>query len=101
MGSAGSAIKLESEDERRTVKQAVRHGYRVFKLNFIGQRGPPDRLFGRDGRSVLIEFKRLNETPTLQQLKRHNELRQVFGLEVAWTDRYEEACEILGIPTGF
>jgi L-alanine-DL-glutamate epimerase-like enolase superfamily enzyme len=98
MVSAGSAIKLESEDERRTVKQAVRHGYRVFKLNFIGQRGAPDRLFGRDGRSVLIEFKRRGESPTMQQLKRHDELRQVFGFQVQWTDNLTHACEILGIP---
>jgi hypothetical protein len=78
----------------------VRSGPRPLKIIFRGLRGAPDRLFGRGGRCLLIEFKRLNETPTLQQLKRHNELRQVFGLEVAWTDRYEEACEILGIPTG-
>jgi L-alanine-DL-glutamate epimerase-like enolase superfamily enzyme len=100
MVSAGAAISLESEDERRAVKQAVKHGYRVFKLQFIGQRGAPDRLFGRDGECVLLEFKRLGEVPSMQQLRRHKELTTVFGLQVEWADNYEEACGILNIPTG-
>lgn len=90
--------KLEIEDETKTVKQAVKHGWKVRKLMFIGVRGAPDRLFGKDGRSILIEFKRPGETPSLQQLRRHKELTEDFGFTVDWTDDYGEACRILGIP---
>jgi hypothetical protein len=90
--------RLEIVDEVKTVKQAVKHGWRVYKLMFVGVRGAPDRLFGRDGRAVLIEFKREGEVPSIQQMRRHEELRRDFGFTVEWTDRYEEACEILEIP---
>lgn len=94
----GSAVRLEIVDETKAVKQAIKHGYKVYKLMFVGQRGAPDRLFGRDGDSVLIEFKRPGEEPTLQQLRRHDELRRCFGFRVRWTDNYANACDILGIP---
>lgn len=95
-----SALRaLELKVETDTVKQAVRFGYKVRKLMFIGVRGAPDRLFGRGGHSTLIEFKRDGEVPTPQQMRRHEELRQDFGFRVEWTDSYAEACEILGIPS--
>lgn len=90
--------RLEIEDETRAVKQAVKHGYKVRKLAFVGVRGAPDRLFGRRGRAVLIEFKRIGEVPSVQQLRRHQELREDFGFSVHWTDDYFEACRILEIP---
>jgi hypothetical protein len=94
-----SALRaLEIKAETDTVKQAVKHGWKTRKLMFIGVRGAPDRLFGKEGRSVLIEFKRQDEVPTLQQMRRHEELRRQFGWEVYWTDSYAEACTILGIP---
>lgn len=93
-----ATVRLEIEDETKAVKQAIKHGYKVYKLMFIGQRGAPDRLFGRDGDAVLIEFKRRGESPSLQQLRRHDELRRVFGFRVRWTDNLANACEILGIP---
>lgn len=90
--------RLETEDERKTVDQAIKHGWKVRKLMFIGVRGAPDRMFGKNGRCVLIEFKREDEVPRRQQMIRHEELRSAYGLEVHWTDSYEEACQILGIP---
>lgn len=91
-------VALEIEAETKAVKQAVRYGYKSYKLMFIGQRGAPDRLFGRDGDCVLIEFKRPGESPSIQQLRRHDELRRMFGFRVAWTDSYAVACHILQIP---
>ena len=95
--SALRALELKVESD--TVKQAIKHGWKVRKLMFVGVRGAPDRLFGKEGESVLIEFKRDGEVPGLQQLRRHVELRDVFGFNVHWTDSYAEACAILGIPT--
>lgn len=95
-----SAVRaLEIKAETDTVKRAVQFGWKVRKLMFVGVRGAPDRLFGKEGRSVLIEFKRDGEVPNKQQLIRHQELREVFGFVVEWTDSFEEACRILGIPT--
>lgn len=90
--------ELEIKAETDTVKQAVRHGYKVRKVAFIGVRGAPDRMFGRHGRATLIEFKREGEVPSAQQLRRHQELRDDFGFRVEWTDSYAEACRMLGIP---
>lgn len=89
---------LEAEIEDRTVAQAKKHGYTVRKLSFLGVRGAPDRLFGREAACLIIEFKRPGEEPTAQQFKRHKELRTCFGFQVMWTDNYEDACTALGIP---
>lgn len=44
---------------------------------------------------MLIEFKAPGEEPTIQQLKRHAELRDAFGFEVYWCDDYDEPRRIL------
>ena len=89
---------LEQALEERVQKQAKKHGYTVYKVQFIGTRAAPDRVFGRNGRAVFIEFKRLDKEPTAQQVKRHKELCEAFGWDVRWTDDYFQACEILEIP---
>lgn len=89
---------LEHVDEEATVEQAKKHGYRVFKFAFLGVRAAPDRVYGRNGDAVFIEHKRNGKEPTLQQLKRHDEMRRDFGFRVEWTDSYAGACAILGIP---
>ena len=88
---------LEHIDEQRTVDRATACGYIVRKLQFIGVRGGMDRIFGRNGRTIAIEFKRAGKEPTLQQMKRAGEMRSAFGWEVVWTDNYAEACFFLGI----
>lgn len=85
--------------EERVCNHAARYGYKNYKLAFPGTNGAPDRIFGRNGKSILIEFKREGEEPTKQQYKRHRELREDFGLTVYWTDNFETACAYLGIPT--
>lgn len=91
--------ELETVDEQRTVKRAKLLGWKVYKVSFLGVNGAPDRLFGKGGRGVWIEFKRLGEEPTEQQYRRQDELRVDFGYEVYWTDNYADACAFLGIST--
>lgn len=79
------------------MKRAKTQGWRVYKVQFLGVRGAPDRLFGKKKRPVMIEFKAVGEEPTAQQLIRHQELRENFGIEVYWTDNYADACRILEI----
>lgn len=87
----------EAAIERTICKEAEDAGWLVYKLTFIGVNGAPDRLFGRDGRAILIEFKRPGEEPTRQQYRRHQELRDYFGFEVAWADSLSGARDILGL----
>lgn len=88
---------LEIVAEEKTVERAKACGFIVRKLSFVGVRGGPDRLFGRNRRTVLIEFKRYGKAPTRQQQIRAQELREHCGWEVYWADNYAEACRILGI----
>lgn len=85
----------EAEIERTICREAKAEGWIVRKLAFIGTRGAPDRIFGRSGRTVLIEFKAPGEEPTTQQSRRHAELRDEFGFEVYWCDDYDEPRRIL------
>lgn len=88
----------EAAIERPICDEARAAGWTVRKLAFLDIRGAPDRLFGKDGRAVLIEFKAPGEPPTKQQLKRHAELRDDFGLEVHCTDNKRDARRILQLP---
>jgi len=90
-------VRPEESLEKVVCKEATEAGWRVFKLAFPGIRGAPDRMFGRGGRAVLIEFKAPGKRPTRQQIKRHDELRESCGFEVRWTDCLEDAREILGL----
>ena len=89
---------LESELERKGNGFAELRGWWTCKFTSPGLRGVPDRIYSRveNGRPrvVFIEWKRPGETPTKQQLRRHQEMRE-HGLEVHWVDSYERACEIL------
>lgn len=73
----------EAKIERTVCKEAREQGWIVRKLAFLDCRGAPDRIFGKDGRCLLIEFKSgPGVPPTTQQLRRHRELEEVFGLTV-------------------
>lgn len=89
---------LEHDIETDVVEQAGRHGWRSYKVCFIGTRGGSDRMFGKEGRCVVIEFKRPGKVPTTQQERRHKELRDDFGFEVWWADDQAGACSVLGVP---
>ena len=90
-------MRPEERVEATICKEAVRAGWRTYKLSFIGTRGAPDRMFGRNRRAVLIEFKAPGEAPTRQQLRRHGELVEDFGFEVYWADNLNDARLILDL----
>lgn len=85
----------EATIERAIYKEAKADGWTVYKLKFLDTNGAPDRLFGKGGRAVLIEFKAPGEEPTRQQAKRHRELRDDFGFEVHWVDNLTDARNVL------
>lgn len=88
---------LEAVIERAIRTEARDNGWKVYKVTFPGTDGAPDRLFGKDGRGVFIEFKAPGEEPTLQQRKRHRELREYCGFEVHWADNIADARRVLGL----
>lgn len=87
----------EASIERAICREAIEAGWLVRKLAFLGTRGATDRLFGRDGRAVFVEFKAPGELPSRQQAKRHRELRDVFGFEVYWCDSLSSARRVLDL----
>lgn len=49
---------LEIEVETEVCKYAKANGWHVRKIVYPGRRGAPDRHFYKDGRLVIVEFKR-------------------------------------------
>ncbi len=54
----GERELVEADIELTAVKWAKDHGVLTRKLQWIGRRNAPDRLFAVRGRAVFIEFKR-------------------------------------------
>lgn len=87
----------EATIERQVCREAREQGWIVRKLAFLGTGGAPDRVFGKGGRGVFIEFKQEGGVPSPQQLRRHAELRVEFGFEVHACDGVALGRHILGL----
>src|SRR5262245_2427902 len=89
------SARLESAEEKDFVDD-VKHRLRIdsLKLNLMGNKGWPDRLFLLPLRPALIEFKRIGEEPYLLQFHRIGVL-YTLGYDVAWTSNYGAAYDFL------
>lgn len=76
--------------------EAEKDGWLVRKLQYVGRRGAPDRMFVKAGRIVFIEFKKLGENPDGLQQREHDRLRG-RGIIVHVVRRHDEARKILGL----
>lgn len=86
--------RLESEIEKAACKAAAKAGWLVYKFVSPQKRGVPDRIFFRDGVTVLIEFKRPGgRTTRLQDMQ--IEKLQAAGIAVEVCDSIECAKEAL------
>lgn len=87
---------LEIEVESPVVTRADKAGYYVRKVQWVGVKGAPDRLFARADRGeVYIEFKAPDgKPPTTRQKNEHKEMREA-GIEVHVCDSIEDALKIL------
>jgi hypothetical protein len=78
----------ESKLEEQAVEYAKRKGWFVRKVQWIGRRGAPDRVFIRRGKIVWIEFKRGDGTGEVSGNQRQ-EIRRMreagADVYVAWT----------------
>ena len=86
---------MESAIENPVVKRAEQAGYFVRKVQWVGRRSAPDRLFARKDRGqVYIEFKAPGEDARLSQKIEHKRMRDA-GIEVHVCDNIDDAMRIL------
>lgn len=90
-----SKKETEIEQEHRDIAKAA--GWLVFKIMAASPNGFPDRLYVKDGRKVLIEWKKPGEPMTAQQVIRHRELIAHGWDEVYCAFSIKDANKILGI----
>lgn len=50
-------------------------GWYVRRVTYLDRNGCPDSWFFKDGRLIIIEFKKLGKKPSPQQVRRISELR--------------------------
>jgi hypothetical protein len=88
------SIKERAGVEEPAIEFAQRRGWWHTKVGSLTRNGQPDDLFVRAGVYLWIEFKAAGQEPTVQQLKRHKEMRE-RGMDVRWTDSLHQAKEWL------
>lgn len=86
---------IERAVELPVVAMAEKEGFFVRKVQWVGRRSAPDRLFARKDRGqVYIEFKAPGKTATLAQQQEHDRMRKA-GIEVHTCDNIDDAMRIL------
>jgi hypothetical protein len=90
------AHKEEAGVESHVASYALRtYGWESIKLNLMGRRSQPDRLFyAKGGVPLLIEFKRRGKKPELLQQHTISKLREA-GYAVASCDSRETGCRVI------
>lgn len=86
---------LESAIEQPVVRAAEAAGYFVRKVQWVGSRNAPDRLFARADRGlVFVEFKAPGKAPSLGQSLEHQAMRRA-GIETHVCDSVDAAMRLL------
>ena len=94
LSTVAPAPLLENVTENKVTDYAVERGCLFLKLNVIGRRGWPDRLFIFRGKTFFIEFKRLGEPPTKLQKEIHGRIR-AHGVEVYVVDNWSDGFSLV------
>ena len=89
---------VESAYEKVACDAAEADGWLVRKLAWLGRRSGPDRFFAKDGRVVLIEFKRPGEK-VVEGSGQSKEIQRLLdaGVEVHSVNTHLQALRILGV----
>lgn len=87
---------IESPIEEWVCEKAESAGWLVRKLKWIGRRNGPDRFFAKDGRVVLIEFKRPDQGARPGQ-QREIDALAAAGVEVHVVDSPMAGLRVLGV----
>jgi len=86
--------ELEAEIEDDVVAWAERRGWLVRKMVYPGRRGCPDRWFFKNGRLVIIEFKRKGGRLSGNQVRERERFHKA-GFVVDVIDDRDDACMLL------
>lgn len=89
-------MAAEYEIELPVVAKATKAGWIVRKVQWVGRRGAPDRVFFGHGRCVFIEFKAPGKRPEGQQANEIARLKAVYQ-EVYVIDNVAAGLRVLGI----
>jgi hypothetical protein len=87
---------IEAPIEDWACDEAEKAGWLVRKLKWVGRRSGCDRFFAKDGRVLLIEFKRPGGKPNPGQEREIARL-QAAGVEVHVVDNPLAALRILEV----
>lgn len=82
--------------ENTVVNKAKAAGWFCRKVEWIGRRTCPDRVFIKSGRTVWIEFKGPTKRATESQDGEHEAMRS-FGAEVHVVNNVLDGLKILGL----
>jgi hypothetical protein len=85
---------LETKTEIDVVDYAESKGVLQLKLNVIGRKGWPDRLFMYKGKIIFIEFKRAGKSPRKLQEYVHEKIRSHW-FEVYVVDHYQQGVDLI------
>ena len=83
----------ESKIEKKVTEFAQSLGWLAYKWKSVNQRGVPDKIYFKNGRVIIIEFKATDKEPSKKQIKVHKRLRKE-GFEVYVVDDIEEGKRI-------
>lgn len=88
---------IESPIEDWVCEKAEAAGWLTRKLKWIGRINGPDRFFAKDGRVVLIEFKRPGGAGA--RVKQEKEVNRLIaaGVEVHVVDNPLAGLRVLGV----
>lgn len=87
---------LERQLERKAMQLALTRGWYEIKIMKASRKGFPDRFLARDGRVLLIEFKRPGELDdTSRNQKKEHLALDAHGVEVHVIDSMEQVRELL------
>jgi hypothetical protein len=87
---------LEARIEDTVVARAIRSGWFVRKVAWLGRKDAPDRVFAKGGRTVWIEFKAPGEVPRASQTHEHRLMKDA-GMEVHVVSSIDEGLSVLGL----
>tara|TARA_R110000868_G_scaffold256222_1_gene512928 strand:+ start:685 stop:960 length:276 start_codon:yes stop_codon:yes gene_type:complete len=84
----------ESTIEKAVCSYAKSKGCLILKLAGMNQRGQPDRMFIRDGKSLFIEFKSPGKNPTALQIKWLLDLT-TQGMNAMWCNSIADGKKLI------
>lgn len=91
---------MESHLERLADARAVKLGWFIRKLSWVGRRSAPDKFYARRGVVILIEYKQPGEPLRPDQFLELKALRK-YGVIVFVVDNLKSAYAIFEKEIGF